>query len=354
MPSRKSFFLPFLLLAASACSRTAPAPPTPTPTSPTPPVTPVTPTPPASPDTAYWDKIVTPFSNFIFQDIWFTDTLHGFMTGYISQNNEADIRASVFSTSDGGLSWQGITPTTSYLLESIFFLNTSQGFIAGTKGIFYTMDGGKTWTEKLFGTAVNEVLDGWTFTQFLSPGTGYLANGKGLYKTTDTCTSWTLILDRPATTMYFNGASVGHAIYSPATSSKTLDGGATWQDIGQISPTANVDATTKFNYLQFTDDQHGWFLYDKALVATADGGATWSPVISPPASEAFYDLQMFNNQTGYACTTHTIIKTTDGGKTWKQVYNNSSLFILALSFTDERHGWVSCSNGVVLKYHPLN
>jgi photosystem II stability/assembly factor-like uncharacterized protein len=292
----------------------------------------------------HWQQINTLYTSTSLVDIWFTDTLHGFMTGTNSQYN-------FFATSDGGLSWHASNPTKN-ILVSLFFLNASQGYATGFTSIIYTMNGGQTWAEKSLGSVGNQ--SSWPFVQFISPGTGFLATGKGLYKTTDTGTNWSLVNSHPVTTVFFNGASNGYAVYSPDGFTKSTDGGSSWQDVGHLSPTAIINGTIQFNYLQFTDSQHGWFLSAQALLATADGGANWSSIFSAPSPvlEPFLDLQMFNNQSGFACTSHTILKTSDGGKTWQQVYSNAAVNICSLSFTDEHHGWACCANGIVLKFHP--
>ncbi len=51
-------------------------------------------------DTVHWQTINTGFAQAYFNDIWFTDSLHGFAVGTV------DSVGYIYSSSDGGLTWQ--------------------------------------------------------------------------------------------------------------------------------------------------------------------------------------------------------------------------------------------------------
>ena len=49
----------------------------------------------------------------------------------------------------------------------------------------------------------------------------------------------------------------------------TTDGGATW--------TQQYEGRADIRSLEFADERHGWAVASDSLLRTADGGATWSP-----------------------------------------------------------------------------
>jgi len=74
-----------------------------------------------------------------FADIHFVDTLHGF----------ANAGLGIYSTSDGGLSWNPVPGVqSSRPFASFFFLNSQQGYSIGSNDLAVTMDGGHTWKVK--------------------------------------------------------------------------------------------------------------------------------------------------------------------------------------------------------------
>jgi len=105
---------------------------------------------------------------------------------------------------------------------------------------------------------------------------------------------------------------------------RTLDRGATWQD---VSP-AGTPATLQYRDIEAFDANHAVVLSagtgpNSSIYRTADGGQTWSLVFQNAEPTAFYDcMTFFNRRVGLAVSDppdglhFRIIKTTDGGRTW--------------------------------------
>lgn len=329
------------ILFFSACSKPNNPTPTPPPTDSFPNGTRPTSQTPA--DTARWKTIDTHI-NTPFMDIWFTDSLHGVVTGADSM---------LYRSTDGGLNWQRATSSKSDL-QCLYFLNAQQGFAAGINNIAYTLDGGRTWTvKKIKGLMVDTLSYGfpWPNLQFVSGSTGYITTGKGLYMTTDTGTTWTLVNTQPVHAMYFTSANTGYAYYVNNSITKTTDGGSSWQSAAILPiPAINVSPNPGFNMLQFTDDQHGWYLDGMNIAGTKDGGQSWQ-LLHAFQSQGYNDLQMLSNQVGYICGA-TIMKTTDGGNSWQTDFVPGSNRVISIFMLDANHGWACGPNGFVFKYRP--
>ena len=108
---------------------------------------------------------------------------------------------------------------------------------------------------------------------------------------------------------------------------RTLDRGATWQD---VSP-AGTPSTLQFRDIEAFDANHAVVMSsgtgpDSSIYRTADGGQTWTLVFQNTEPNAFYDcMTFFNRKVGLAVSDppdglkFRIIKTTDGGRTWNVV-----------------------------------
>ena len=108
---------------------------------------------------------------------------------------------------------------------------------------------------------------------------------------------------------------------------RTLDRGATWQD---VSP-AGTPPTLQFRDIEAFDANHAVVMSsgtgpDSQIYRTADGGQTWTLVFQNTEPNAFYDcMTFFNRKVGLAVSDppdglkFRVIKTTDGGRTWNVV-----------------------------------
>ena len=66
--------------------------------------------------------------------------------------------------------------------------------------------------------------------------------------------------------------------------------------------------------IQFTDQDHGWAAGAGQILATTDGGRTWTRQYAGPA--ALGQLDFVNTADGWAVGTRALLRTTDGGASW--------------------------------------
>lgn len=100
----------------------------------------------------------------------------------------------------------------------------------------------------------------------------------------------------------------GHILYSD-------DGGANWTQ-------AKVPTRQLLTAIHFIDDQHGWAVgHDALILATADGGATWTRQYENREAEVpLLDVWFGNPQHGLAVGAYgMLLETLDGGQHWEDV-----------------------------------
>jgi len=348
-----AWILPVLLTFA-ACSHhdNNPAPPAP----PAPPTTPgdtatVT---TAGTDSTYW-QIVSNANSVGFNDIWFTDTLHGFA---------ASIDGYLYVSADGGSNWtksvqldvasipgsptQGNPPPG---LQTLFFANTQIGYAVGSSHVAVTANGGQSWTIKTRPDVPSAVTTKWPNMQFITPTTGFLATGLALWRTDDSANTWTKIESDSVEALYFFGTNSGVSFAYPNKINRTSDG-TTWQTTATLT---NASSGGNFAYLQFSNDQTGWFTDLRRLSTTVNGGVGWKAVFQPVSTDAILDFHLLSGNTVYLATNRQLFKSMDGGASWQREYTLASNLVAvggftAIYFTDDHHGWATGGNGVVLRY----
>ncbi|MNE13099.1 Ycf48-like protein precursor [compost metagenome] len=100
----------------------------------------------------------------------------------------------------------------------------------------------------------------------------------------------------------------GHILFSD-------DQGKTWTQ-------AKVPTRQLLTAVYFVDDKHGWAVgHDAQILASTDGGATWSKQFEDLAREApLLDVWFKDTQHGIAVGAYgALLETTDGGKHWNDV-----------------------------------
>lgn len=100
----------------------------------------------------------------------------------------------------------------------------------------------------------------------------------------------------------------GHILYSD-------DQGKTWTQ-------AKVPTRQLLTAVTFVDDKHGWAVgHDAQILASSDGGATWSKQFEDLSREApLLDVWFENTQHGIAIGAYgAMLETSDGGQHWQDV-----------------------------------
>ena len=265
-----------------------------------------------------------------FEDLWFADSLHGWIVGGSYQVDGGLIGR----TRDGGLTWEFSSgmfgSKTGLSVQAVWFLDQARGFATAENGMIYaTRDGGGTWDRVHFGRGS---LDNLSDFDFVDERNGFAAGRSGVIR--------------------------------------TVDGGATWNPVVDPPGDSHLGAWA----VDFVDGRTGWIAgQDNRLMKTEDGGFTWSRASAPldPKSPVFlFDVQFLDRDTGWVVGSEgTVLHTTDGGATWSRVetgvagarsesrpevierragvrdtidtgQRTPGLFLTGVRFLDARRGWI--------------
>jgi len=207
----------------------------------------------------------------------------------------------VYETTDGGAGWRrfAVQPE-----SEVNFIDARHGFQATETRLLATADGGRSWQ-------LRRLPDGQRF----APGAWFLDADHG----------WYLNLD------FLPGTGLPRHLY------RTLDGGRTWELLWSgTSGTAQVPV--------FSDLEHGWMVADLSVLATADGGRTWTRLGAPRLSSragvrlahgALVEYSSHLSESGDVLWDAAV--SADGGATWVGPVRSPGYGILDLAFADARH-----------------
>lgn len=195
-------------------------------------------------------------------------------------------------------------------LTSIKMMDESQGWAIGLDHIFRTTDGALTWKDI-------------TPPQ---PASSEPQTALGFFM--DSQTAW----------VAFSAGALSDATHAYIW--RTNDGGASWHYSELIEPALRQEGYSPSD-LSFVDMQHGWMMVHVgagmnhdyfALLATADGGATWQTLLSPQADSTGMQgcyknaLTFVSPQDGWmSVDCHGVVagayiyKSHDGGQSWDVV-----------------------------------
>jgi hypothetical protein len=177
--------------------------------------------------------------------------------------------------------------------------------------------------------------------QLVTPAAGWALTDQHLMWTSDAGQDWKDItpagpLPQSLDGVFFLDENAGWVVLSGADSTSlgsslqlavTNDGGAAWQ----FHPLTVVEAQVLDSYtgivsLNFVDNAHGWMMIRLAsssnfslgmLFATADGGATWAQLPSPPIGNRIRFTTVQDGWLAGGAGGDEIYATHDGGYTWQ-------------------------------------
>jgi len=87
----------------------------------------------------------------------------------------------------------------------------------------------------------------------------------------------------------------------------------------------------------FVNDTHGWAAGRHAIIATADGGRTWTQQYRGPADVRSLDFT--DERDGWAVAADSLLRTTDGGATWSLAGEPSGPVLVSVDFVSRTRGW---------------
>jgi photosystem II stability/assembly factor-like uncharacterized protein len=87
----------------------------------------------------------------------------------------------------------------------------------------------------------------------------------------------------------------------------------------------------------FVSDTRGWAAGQNAIIATSDGGRTWTQQFGGKAD--IRSLDFTDDLNGWAVASTALLRTTDGGATWKPTSEPRGLVLKGVDFVDAGQGW---------------
>ena len=265
---------------------------------------------------------------------WITDTVsanqdHFFgisfvgETGYVCGNSGA-----IYKTINLGETWEQVTPPFITAIEEIYFLTPDFGFICGLNFIYYTEDGGNTWTEpETFPGATTN----WWLREFTFPGdsVGFVSADIGqVYKTEDRGKNWEYMEDSPTTeslqSIYALDENVVYACGYTGTVMRSDDGAKNWQVM-------TAGSSQHFYGMDFTPEGNGFICTQVGEVLSY-----FDPYLSVDEMQAATNVKVYPNPASDFITIDTKYEITGiemfdfyGGKVLKQRHNRIDLMGIA-------------------------
>ena len=249
---------------------------------------------------------------------------------------------------------------------------TSHGFLSADKslGIMTATDGSGGYSLFVMQKDIRFSGDIGLQVQFVDNNNGWVTNynmndgGFQLYKTTDGGATWNPISTTVGGLYQFKDANNGWMIGNSSNNLggeslnniyHTTDGGATW--------TEQATNIGKANALYFPDLLNGWVVGENGLILkTIDGGTNWTPVTNAGNTAQTKSKTVFflNSNNGWigsglenteGAGSRFILATNDGGATWTTQSIPVTNSIFSISFWDENHGWATSDYGQIAHFH---
>jgi photosystem II stability/assembly factor-like uncharacterized protein len=243
---------------------------------------------------------------------------------------------------DGG--WARIKSPTKHVLASLA-LSRGKGVAVGSYGtILRTEDGGRTWTSPLPDDekSLNSI-------SFSGPGYGLATGGERLVLwTVDGGKTWTNSKTVPG--LYMGSACLLNAQTAVAVGAggvifRTSDAGATWEQI-------QTGVDWGFSRIIFVDESRGLAFGAAAILATEDGGRTWTrrPLPLNAGSCVLFNAAVCDKIHWLAVGMQgLIVASEDGGRTWKRQPSGTKKMLFGIAWSDPRTATAVGYGGLILQ-----
>jgi photosystem II stability/assembly factor-like uncharacterized protein len=227
-------------------------------------------------------------------------------------------------TTDGGVSWQNQVSNTSGYLGKVYFTDSLRG-IAYHTALLRTLDGGNNWQFS------NPVLDGSiSSVHFIDENNGWLADAAGyINRTRDFGTTWDSISTVsnyfPIDIMFLD--SLNGILLGITKISVTNDGGINW---------TQVYSNTNLEFKQITKKPNGeiWICGSNGLLlVSTNNGLNWTPSVSGISGTINF-IQFVDDNNGYFASNDGFLRTNDGGQTWTPMVFAGNANLLTIQYTD--------------------
>ena len=112
------------------------------------------------------------------------------------------------------------------------------------------------------------------------------------------------------------------------------NGGTTTPIVKPAGPQPRVDG---LDAVAFPSTSRGWAAGKGAIIATTDGGATWTQQYKGRAD--IRSLVFADDLHGWAVASDSLLRTADGGATWSPAGEPEGLVLTSVDFTSAEEGW---------------
>jgi photosystem II stability/assembly factor-like uncharacterized protein len=307
-----------------------------------------------------WDAIESNTSVFLHKIVFINDTI-----GWIIGDH-----GMILKTSDGGERWEIQASGVKSNLYGLCFSDLNTGWIVGQDGIvLFTTDGGKQWHVQ----DANITLDLRSICNYSSQKCFAVGEYGILLKSGDGGSDWQEIsLGFYSKDLWYGGftsALHGWTCGYKGEIFHSMDAGITWNHQGTLPDLAGI-----YSDIEFTDNDHGWFVHPKYMFAanpvlhTSDKGETWdTSYFNQQNMENFCKISFVSPDTGWVggmdviedpwwgfTMRYVILRTYKGGQSWyRKTFSKPNMIITYtelrsdLFFLDKSRGWaIGYSEGI--------
>ena len=102
-------------------------------------------------------------------------------------------------------------------------------------------------------------------------------------------------------------------------------------------PTGSQPHVRSLAAVAFVSDTRGWAAGQNTIIATSDGGRTWTQQFSGKAD--IRSLDFIDERNGWAVAMGSLLRTTDGGTTWEHAGEPAGSALTSVDFVSPAHGW---------------
>ncbi len=163
--------------------------------------------------------------------------------------------------------------------------------------VVVTADGGANWT-------LEDVKEHPISLFFLNEQKGWMVTDRGIWETVETGRTWKKIKDqKELARVYFLDEKHGFAVGAAKTVLETLDGGRNWTPVSEADKAPTSADNTVYHWIAFADPKHGIIIGSWELPPTPGEVPDWMLPERARRRHQFPSVTI-------------LLQTTDGGKTW--------------------------------------
>ncbi|MCD4696081.1 MAG: IPT/TIG domain-containing protein [Bacteroidales bacterium] len=216
-----------------------------------------------------------------------TQNLRGVSFGNSNTCYAVGYYETILKSTDAGYSWNLLSGgTIDYTFNAVCFIDESIGYIAGDNSVLYTEDGGTNWEDR------SPSYGGSRIDIFFMDTIGFVVGGGAIFHTENAGITW-----NHAQSGYYNTTYSGVHFITPYKG---------WVVGGLVSP-----------------------LGEAHIAHTVDGGITYNPQ-PHGVQEELFDVHFVNEHGLVVGANGTILQTSDGGENWQQENAGEPYFLRAV------------------------